>query len=111
MLSARRTPMLPRSMRETEIPESDRLGEFPHPRMATHLTGQAEAEKALFDAFMSGRMQHAWLMTGPKGIGKATLAYRRFVYTSDEADEEDRVEMFGGSLINYLSMLDTGHRL
>ncbi|MDP3327747.1 DNA polymerase III subunit delta', partial [Parvibaculum sp.] len=30
----------------------------------------------LFDAFMSGRMQHAWLLTGPKGIGKATLAYR-----------------------------------
>jgi DNA polymerase III subunit delta' len=68
--------MLPRGMSETEIPESDRLGEFPHPRMATHLTGQAEAEKALFEAFMSGRMQHAWLMTGPKGIGKATLAYR-----------------------------------
>jgi DNA polymerase-3 subunit delta' len=63
-------------MSETEIPESDRLGDFPHPREVSHLVGQAQAEQALFDAFMSGRMQHAWLLTGPKGIGKATLAYR-----------------------------------
>jgi DNA polymerase-3 subunit delta' len=63
-------------MSETEIPESDRLGDFPHPREVSQLVGQKEAEQALFDAFMSGRMQHAWLLTGPKGIGKATLAYR-----------------------------------
>ncbi|MBX3503856.1 MAG: DNA polymerase III subunit delta' [Parvibaculum sp.] len=63
-------------MSETEIPESDRLGHFPHPREVSRLAGQAEAERALFEAFMSGRMQHAWLLTGPKGIGKATLAYR-----------------------------------
>jgi DNA polymerase-3 subunit delta' len=63
-------------MSESEILESDRLGHFPHPRQVARLSGQGEAEKALFDAFMSGRMQHAWLLTGPKGIGKATLAYR-----------------------------------
>ncbi|WP_421861715.1 DNA polymerase III subunit delta' [Parvibaculum sp.] len=68
-------------MSETEIPQSDRLGDYPHPREVAGFQGQAEAERALFDAFMSGRMQHAWLLTGPKGIGKATLAYRmaRFV--------------------------------
>lgn len=68
-------------MSESENPESDRLGHFPHPREVAQLAGQEEAERALFDAFMSGRMQHAWLLTGPKGIGKATLAYRmaRFV--------------------------------
>lgn len=68
-------------MSETEIPQSDRLGDCPHPREVAGFQGQADAERALFDAFMSGRMQHAWLLTGPKGIGKATLAYRmaRFV--------------------------------
>ena len=68
-------------MSESENPESDRLGSFPHPREVARLAGQEEAERALFEAFMSGRMQHAWLLTGPKGIGKATLAYRmaRFV--------------------------------
>ncbi|ABS64719.1 ATPase involved in DNA replication [Parvibaculum lavamentivorans DS-1] len=63
-------------MSDTEIPESDRLGDFPHPREAAALVGQEAAERALFEAFMSGRMHHAWLLTGPKGIGKATLAYR-----------------------------------
>jgi DNA polymerase-3 subunit delta' len=59
-----------------DTPESDRLGTFPHPRETADLLGQANAEQTLFDAFMSGRMHHAWLLTGPKGIGKATLAYR-----------------------------------
>ncbi|KAB7739708.1 DNA polymerase III subunit delta' [Parvibaculum sedimenti] len=60
----------------SDIPESDRLGDFPHPREVSTLIGQDEAERAVFDAFMGGRMHHAWLLTGPKGIGKATLAYR-----------------------------------
>lgn len=65
----------------SELPESDRLGEFPHPRETARLFGQEEAERVLFDAFMGGRMHHAWLLTGPRGIGKATLAYRlaRFI--------------------------------
>ncbi len=58
------------------VPESDRLGAFAHPRTVSTLIGQSEAEQAIFDAFMSGRMPHAWLLTGPKGIGKATLAWR-----------------------------------
>ncbi len=50
-------------------------------RTATALIGHGEAEAALLDAFNSGRLPHAWLFTGPKGIGKATLAFRfaRFV--------------------------------
>ena len=67
----------------SDIPEADRLGDFPHPREVATLAGHGAAEQALFEAFMSGRMHHAWLLTGPKGIGKATLAYRaaRFVLT------------------------------
>lgn len=50
-------------------------------RNASVLIGHGEAEAALLDAFNSGRLPHAWLFTGPKGIGKATLAFRfaRFV--------------------------------
>lgn len=47
-----------------------------HPRESLELIGQTEAEKQLLQAHQSGRMPHAWLVTGPKGIGKATLAYR-----------------------------------
>lgn len=51
------------------------------PRETTSLFGHAEAEKALLDAYKTGRIAHAWLIGGPPGIGKATLAYRlaRFV--------------------------------
>src|ERR1700677_2098107 len=52
-----------------------------HPRETTALSGHREAELALLNAYRSGRIPHAWLIGGPLGIGKATLAYRmaRFV--------------------------------
>ncbi len=51
------------------------------PREATQLFGHDDAERALLEAYQSTRMPHAWLIGGPPGIGKATLAYRlaRFV--------------------------------
>ena len=51
------------------------------PRKTTDLIGHEAAERALLESWNSGRMPHAWLLTGRKGIGKATLAYRtaRFV--------------------------------
>lgn len=53
----------------------------PHPRRVTNLLGHERAEKTLLNAWTSGRLPHAWLLTGPRGIGKGTLAYRfaRFV--------------------------------
>lgn len=60
--------------------------EAPHPRETTGLYGHAEAEQAFLDAYR-GRMPHAWLIGGPRGIGKATLAYRmaRFVFAHPDA--------------------------
>jgi len=51
------------------------------PRYATDLIGHQAAEHAFLDAWNSKRLAHAWLICGPRGIGKATLAYRiaRFV--------------------------------
>jgi DNA polymerase III subunit delta' len=55
--------------------------ETPHPRATAALFGHAGAESALLAAYRSGRVPHAFLIVGGKGIGKATLAYRmaRFV--------------------------------
>ncbi len=52
-----------------------------HPRETSGLFGHRDAEAALLNAYRSGRIAHAWLLGGPQGIGKATLAYRmaRFV--------------------------------
>jgi len=40
----------------------------------TRLVGHAQAIDALVDATSSGRLHHAWLLTGPQGVGKATFA-------------------------------------
>ena len=55
--------------------------EPPLPRETAVLYGHAEAERALLAAYRGARFPHAWLIGGPAGIGKATLAYRmaRFV--------------------------------
>jgi DNA polymerase-3 subunit delta' len=47
-----------------------------HPRRRTDLKGHQGAEETLLRQLASGRMHHAWLFAGPRGIGKATLAYR-----------------------------------
>jgi DNA polymerase-3 subunit delta' len=51
------------------------------PRETTSLYGHQEAEATLLEAYRGGQFPHAWLIGGPHGIGKATLAYRmaRFV--------------------------------
>lgn len=48
----------------------------PEPRANPDLFGHAEAQRQLEASARSGRMQHAWLLAGPPGIGKATLAWR-----------------------------------
>ncbi len=50
--------------------------------------GHGQAERTLLSAWRSGRLPHAWLISGRPGIGKATLAYRfaRFVLAGDRQD-------------------------
>ncbi len=68
-----------------EIPEPDRIEGAPHPRETVELFGQDEAVATFLEAFNQGRLHHSWLITGPKGIGKATLAWNiaRFLLDSD----------------------------
>lgn len=46
------------------------------PRHAETLRGHDAALAAFHHAWTSGRLHHAWLIGGPAGIGKATLAFR-----------------------------------
>ena len=52
-----------------------------HPRETVSLYGHQDAEATLLEAYRGGQCPHAWLIGGPHGIGKATLAFRfaRFV--------------------------------
>ena len=61
---------------EKSPPEPDREHGAPHPRETYGLSGHVQAELELAKALTGGRLHHAWLITGAKGLGKATLAYR-----------------------------------
>lgn len=75
-------------MSEDALPEADRAENAPHPRHTPVLFGQRAAEEGFLDAVRDGRRHHAWLLTGPSGIGKATLAWRmaRYLRCAPPAD-------------------------
>ncbi|WP_170357362.1 DNA polymerase III subunit delta' [Ruegeria arenilitoris] len=59
-----------------DTPTPDQAPGALHPRETRRLFGQDAAEQAFLTAFASDRLHHAWLLTGPRGVGKATLAWR-----------------------------------
>ncbi len=72
----------------SEVPaQPDQTQGAPHPREA-HLIGQTAAQSAFLDAFNSARLHHAWMISGPRGVGKATLAWRiaRFLLATPDDD-------------------------
>ena len=61
--------------REDQAEEPDRLEGFSSPREVDRLFGHDAARAEFGEALTSGRLHHAWLLVGPEGVGKATLAY------------------------------------
>lgn len=60
------------------------------PRNNNFLLGQTKAEEIFLKAWKKQTMHHAWILSGPRGIGKATLAYRiaRFLLWADDTKKE-----------------------
>ena len=56
--------------------ETDRIAGQLHPREEFRFVGQDAALARASRAIRSGRPPQAWLIGGPPGVGKATLAYR-----------------------------------
>jgi DNA polymerase-3 subunit delta' len=71
--------------------DDDDTDEAFHPRETAVLFGHAAAETASLAAYRAGRMPHGMLITGPKGLGKATLAYRiaRFILSHPDSTAMD----------------------
>ncbi len=67
------------------------------PRANSDLVGQEAAESQFLDAWNAGRLPHAWLLAGPRGIGKATLAYRIARFVLAEGAQEAGGGLFGGA--------------
>lgn len=82
-------------------------GFIPLPRMTRDVVGHEDAVHAFLAAWFGGRMHHAWLLTGNRGIGKATLAYAlaRWVMAPDRPADRLALppghqvvkQVFGGS--------------
>jgi len=75
------------------IPEPDVVAGAPHPRMTVRLLGQSQAESTFLTAFNANRVHHGWLISGPRGVGKATLAWRiaRFLLDQPVGANQDGV--------------------
>ncbi len=71
-----------------DLPEPDRIEGAPHPRETLALIGHTAAQAEFLQNFNAGRLHHGWLITGPRGIGKATLAWKlaRFLLATPEDD-------------------------
>lgn len=71
-----------------DIPEPDRIEGAPHPRETAQLFGHDAAQTEFLSAFNTGRLHHGWMITGPRGVGKATLAWRlaRFLLATPDDD-------------------------
>jgi DNA polymerase III subunit delta' len=61
---------------DQDAAEPDQLDGALHPREQFAFFGHQEGEGAFLEGLRGGRLHHAWLIGGPQGIGKATLAYR-----------------------------------
>jgi DNA polymerase III subunit delta' len=72
--------------------EPDRLEGFSAPREVDRLFGHDAALREFADALASGRMHHAWLIVGPEGVGKATLAYHFVRMVLAERDAAHQAE-------------------
>ncbi len=77
-------------MSDDDFPQPDRLEGAPHPRETAHLIGQDAARDAFLAAYSSDRLHHGWLISGPKGVGKATLAWQiaRFLIATPPAQDD-----------------------
>ena len=80
---------------DDSIPTADVIEGAKHPSEAAEVIGHQHAENLFVDALNEGRLHHAWMITGPKGIGKATFAWRLAKYLLCSAIKEDGPSLFG----------------
>ncbi len=67
---------------------------LPHPLLVKKIIGHDAALKILTDGLLAGQPKHhAWLLTGPQGVGKATLAYHIIVKLLSRGARQDGVMM------------------
>lgn len=69
--------------------------------------GHEGAERLFLEAFNSDRLHHAWLISGPKGIGKATLAWKFAKFLLSQKSKNEGPGLFGEDLPTEGASIDT----
>lgn len=77
-------------MSDQDHPAPDQAPGAPHPRETDRLFGQSRAEAEFLEAYATGRLHHGWMLTGPQGVGKATLAWQiaRFLLATPPIEDD-----------------------
>ena len=65
------------------------------PEEQTDLFGHDDAQRILLDLCNNGHLSGSWLFCGPRGIGKATLAYRLARFVLAQPAETEQSNLFG----------------
>lgn len=80
-----------------------------HPRLMDFCVGHEGQEQEFLSLFNAGRMPHGLIFSGPRGVGKATMAYRlaRFLLKNGGMQDSAQDALFGGDdLASDASSLD-----
>jgi DNA polymerase-3 subunit delta' len=81
------------------------------PAWTERLIGHEAAEQAFLKAFAAGRLPHAWLISGPRGVGKATLAYRIARFLLSQPMPAEKGGLFGGGAPATSLQIAPNHRV
>lgn len=78
-----------------------------HPKCQTTLVGHQSAYKQLKQAFFENAMHPVWLLSGERGIGKATLAYKMAREILEHEQPDPTIvsrQMIQGTYPNFLAL-------
>ena len=79
--------------------EADKIPNVPHPRKNKKIYGHNSAKGLFLKSLNTEKLHHAWLIHGPKGVGKATLAWKivkllqNGFKTFEKVDEENQLSL------------------
>ena len=76
----------------------------------TAVIGHSDFVESLASSMASGRVHHAWLLTGPSGIGKACVARLAAAWLLSE--RVNTIDLFGAKIAGFsVSLDDPGAKL
>ena len=79
--------------------EADKLPNVPHPRTNKKMFGHESSKNIFIKSLKKNKLHHAWLIHGPKGVGKATLAWKitkllqNGLHNFDQIEEENKLSL------------------